>query len=71
MTKETLDMNITLVLEGFDKRIFVRNATGDDAPDWGIKLIPYLMALKALTEYIEAEIRPRVTDDGLDPEEDV
>jgi hypothetical protein len=57
MTKVAVDANIALVLEAFDKRVFVRNIEGDGDPMWGIKLIPYLMALKGLGEYIKGELK--------------
>jgi hypothetical protein len=57
MSKVSVDANIALVLEAFDKRIFVRNIEGDGDPMWGIKLIPYLLALKHLAEYIETELK--------------
>jgi len=36
------------VCDGFDTGIFARDSTQDDNPSWGVKLLPYLMALSRL-----------------------
>ena len=45
MTNQLLLNACKVVLDGFDKGVFVRNTALDDASDWAIKLFPYLKAL--------------------------
>jgi hypothetical protein len=42
------------VCEGFEEGAFCRDLRGDEAPDWGIKLLPYLQALGVLQAAREA-----------------
>ncbi len=46
--RRKLDDAIDKVLEGFEKRVFVRNIEGDGQPDWAIRLLPYFQALAIL-----------------------
>jgi len=43
--------DVAQVLEGFEKGIFQRNADGDGASDWAVKLLPYVAALSRLYEW--------------------
>ena len=52
-----MDADVLKILEGFDKGIFVRNTDGDSAPDWAIKLFPYIAALGRLAKKAEDEGR--------------
>ena len=45
-----LKEQVAKVLEGFDRKIFVRNIEGDGASDWAVKCFPYLRALGILAE---------------------
>ena len=45
-----LQEQVAKVLEGFDRKIFVRNIEGDGASDWAVKCFPYLRALGILAE---------------------
>ncbi len=48
MTDSELLANIALLLEGFDRGIFVRNTLGDNDPRWAIQTLPYLRAMAKL-----------------------
>jgi len=45
--------DVRIVLDGFDKGIFVRSTQGDDKPGWAIDLMPYLAALGRLAKALE------------------
>lgn len=45
-----LKEQVAKVLEGFDRKIFVRNIEDDGASDWAVKCFPYLRALGILAE---------------------
>jgi hypothetical protein len=47
--------DVRIVLDGFEKRVFVRSAEGDDKPGWAIDLLPYLTALARLQAAIEED----------------
>jgi hypothetical protein len=53
MSREELERNIKLVLEGFERGLFVRGTSGDGDPAWAIKLMPYLVALGKLAKEVE------------------
>jgi hypothetical protein len=36
---------VRTILRGFDQGVFVRSIDGDLAPDWSLKLIPFVAAL--------------------------
>lgn len=46
---------IEMVLDGFEKSIFVRSIAGDGNADWTIKLLPYLRALSVLQQWAKTE----------------
>jgi hypothetical protein len=52
---ETLLKDVKMVLEGFDKGIFVRDISHDHQSDWAIRAFPYLAALGRLAEQVDAE----------------
>jgi hypothetical protein len=51
MTKREL-ADVALVLEGFDKGLFVRSTDGDSESGWAMKWLPYLGALARLQEAV-------------------
>ena len=40
------------ILDGFDKGVFNRNITNDGESAWAIKLLPYIVALAKLQEWV-------------------
>lgn len=42
--------DVRIVLEGFDRGVFVRNIANDPTPDWAIQLVCYIAALGRLAK---------------------
>jgi len=42
--------DVRIMLDGFEKKIFVRSIDGDDKPGWAIDLLPYISALARLRQ---------------------
>jgi len=59
LTKENTRQreDIQIVLDGFDKTIFVRNVSQDSEPDWAVKAFPFLAALARLQVALHPESR--------------
>ena len=43
--RDELRAVLTTILKGFEDGVFVRDVTGDGASDWGVKLLPFVVAL--------------------------
>lgn len=41
---------VKIILQAFDKGVFVRSTERDNNPKWAIELLPYIQALKQLHE---------------------
>lgn len=48
---EAIKADIRKVLEGFDRRIFVRGVENDTNPKWMMTVMPYLAALANLQRW--------------------
>jgi hypothetical protein len=44
---------VRVVLEGFDKNIFVRDVTGDTDTWWAVRVLPYVSALATMKNLVE------------------
>ena len=51
MRDDRLNEAIAKVVEGFDTGIFIRDTAKDYLSDWAVKLLPYTIALRVLTEH--------------------
>jgi hypothetical protein len=49
----TLCQAVSIVIEGFDKGIFVRDVTGDTDTWWAVRVLPYVSALATMKELVE------------------
>lgn len=54
----TKDEAIRLVLEGFDKGVFVRDISHDHESSWAVRQLPYLAALSRLIDQRAREEAP-------------
>lgn len=43
--RDELRAALMTILKGFEDGVFVRDVTGDHSKDWGVKLLPFIVAL--------------------------
>jgi hypothetical protein len=56
------------VLEGFDRKVFVRDTSNDDSAAWAIRQLPYLGALGVLARLLAPDVAPTESPaEGGDP----
>lgn len=45
--------DVRIVLDGFERKVFVRSIEGDDKPGWAVDLLPYISALSRLQRAVD------------------
>lgn len=53
-----LRAEVAMLLKGFDRRVYVRNVEGDDAPDWAIRLLPFIASMGRLKALMSEPLPP-------------
>lgn len=49
---QTEQQLLAIILDGFEKGVFVRSILNDDQSDWAIRCVPYLRALALAQEVV-------------------